>query len=152
DVVGSRWLAAGLDSIARVANTSLTLTSVNTQDNADIYTPPFDPGTTVSGNQSVKRREQSLALQFERLVSGGRVETYRSSTLDGDYSRYRSLRWYVTGVGDSSNGLQYFMRFGTDSTNYYEFRSFLAPIPLGGTINWRQVELVLTDISNLKLL
>jgi hypothetical protein len=151
EIVGSRWVASGLDSLARAAGTALTLTSVNTVDNADIYQAPFDPGTTTSGSQALKRREQSLAVQFENLPSGGKVEAYRSFSLDEDYSRYRQLRWWVTGAGDSANGLQYYVRFGADSINFYEYRAPVPPVPPGGSLAWHEVRLQLTDLSNLKL-
>ncbi len=151
EVVGSRWVAAGLDSAARSSGTGLTLTSVNTIDNAEVYQPPFDPGTTVSGSQSLKRREQSLALLVEHLAPGGHAESYRTFSLDEDYSRYSELRWYITGVGDSTSALEYFLRFGADSTNYYEYRASIPPIPAGGTLSWREVHLRLTDMSDAKL-
>jgi Motility related/secretion protein len=156
-IVGSRWFISDLDSVAAAAKTNVTLSSVNSLDNADIYTAPFDPGRTVNGSQGVNRREQSIALTFQNLLPSDSIEVYRTFSLDEDYSRYGTLAWYATGdsvqgYNPASGSLQYFVRFASDEigTSYYEYR---APLPLapGRAVNWQDVRLKLTDLSNLKL-
>ena len=166
--MGSRWFANNLDSTAVKAGTTLTINSVNTIDNADIYHPPFDPGQSRNGNQEVTRREQSLALEFTSLPPRDTMEVYKTFSLDEDYSRYGKLDFYAAGFKiDSStaghpcanqcydsqtDSLFFFVRFASDErgTNYYEYR---APVPaiLPSGLNWREVLLTLTDLSNLKL-
>jgi hypothetical protein len=174
DIVGSRWQQADLDAVSKPEPmTTMTLNSVNTVDNAEIYAAPFDPGQTVSGNQELTRREQSLNLEFTDLKPGSELEVYKNFSLDENYSRYGTLNWYVVAydVRDSSgapyrggveNQLFYFVRFASDEQgrNYYEYR---APLPVsvprpqkvkgwdGNPSDWTRVELKLTDLSNLKL-
>src|SRR5437773_9988899 len=117
DIVGSRWRAVELDTTEAKAGATLTLNSVNTVDNQEVYTPPFDPGETRNGNQALTRREQSLSLEFSRLRAGRSLEAFKTFSLDENYSRYGKLDWYATGfdvsdtTGTSTNdGLYYFVR------------------------------------------
>jgi hypothetical protein len=160
DIVGNRWRSALLDTAEVRAGATLTLNSVNTIDNADIYVAPFDPGSTRSGGQELQRREQSISLEFTRLRAGREIEAFKTFSLDENYSRYGKLSWYVTGfdVLDSlrnrtTDRLYYFLRFASDELgrNYYEYR---APVPLaaGGGLAWQEVRIDLTELANIKLL
>jgi Motility related/secretion protein len=158
DIVGSRWIATDLDSLSIRAGTTMTLNSVNTVDNADVYRPPFDPGETRNGNQEVTRREQSMALEFTELANADTLEAYKTFSLDEDYSRYGKLDFYaaafeIPGYDPVSDSLDYFVRFASDEkgTSYYEYRSRMPASSSPGAIDWQRVTLTLTDLSNLKL-
>ncbi len=160
DIVGSRWRAVDLRPEQTALGATITLNSVNSQDNAEKYTPPFDPGETRSGSQGLTRREQSIAMEFTRLQPADTLEAFKTFSIDENYSRYGKLSWYATsfGVQDSlgsgaATGLEYFVRFSSDErgASYYEFR---APLPVGATprtIVWKRVDLDLTELSGLKL-
>jgi len=158
EIVGSRWLVSDLTPAQVDSGTTVTLNAVNNVDNADVYTAPFDPGSQRNGSLDQTRREQSLALEFTRLLPGDTLETYKTFSLDEDYSRYGTLRFYVAGFDipgyiPSSGNLVYAVRFASDERgqNYYEYR---APVPSSstpGAIGWSDVHLKLTDLSNLKL-
>jgi Motility related/secretion protein len=157
DIVGSRWRAADLTPAQRDSGTSRTLNSVNSIDNADIYVAPFDPGETRNGSQGLTRREQSLALEFSQFLPGDTIEAFKTFSLDENYSRYGKLDWFATGFDvsnyvASTDTLEYFLRFSSDefNQNYYEYR---APLPNSarGAIDWREVKLPITNLSNLKL-
>ena len=161
DIVGSRWRAAVLDSAAIAAGSTLTLNSVNTQDNADIYKAPFDPGRQRNGSQELSRREQSIALEFTRIEPGDSTfQAFKNFSIEEDYSRYGKLDWYVTGFdvtetlgARSADSLDYFVRFASDERgeNYYEYRSPLPSSGLEHGLNWQEVSLDLTELSSLKL-
>ena len=108
DIVGSRWRSVALDTSDVRAGSTLTLNSVNSVDNADVYVAPFDPGETRNGNQALTRREQSISLEFARLHGQNEVEAYKTFSLDEDYSRYGKLNWYATGfdVHDSTGAIR----------------------------------------------
>jgi len=165
DVVGSRWQQVDLDSTALAEpRTTLTLNSVNSVDNADIYVPPFDPGQTRNGNQELTRREQSISMEFTDLKPGATLESFKTFSLDENYSRYGALDWFAAAFEVKDEGgapydaatdtsLFYFVRFASDEQgrNYYEYRARLPRYSTARTIDWRQVKLTLTDLSNLKL-
>ncbi len=160
DIVGSRWRAADLDSVDVEQGATLTLNAVNSVDNADVYEAPFNPGQTRNGNQSLARREQSMALEFTHLSGGRSVEAFKTFSLDENYSRYGKLNWFVTGfdVLDSldtitNDSLYYFVRFSSDelSRAYYEYR---APLPVSTVPRgkaWQEVRLDLEELSSIKL-
>lgn len=159
DIVGNRWLATGLTDHEKADGTTMTLNSVNTVDNAESYVAPFDPGQTLNGNQELTRREQSLSLEFTQLHAGDALEAFKTFSVDEDYSRYGALDWFIAGFEiptyvEGRDSLEYFVRFASDELgqNYYEYR---APVPASSTpghINWSEIKLKLTDMSNLKLL
>ncbi len=158
DIVGSRWQLSDFDSSLIVNGTTATLNAVNTIDNAEIYTPPFDPGETRSGSQELSRREQSISLEFTRLGASDTLEAFKNFSVDEDYTRYGKLSWYaaafrVQGYDANVDSLQYYIRFASDDigNNYYEYRAPLPPSSLPLAIQWRRVDLALTDLSNLKL-
>lgn len=158
EIVGSRWLTNQLPPAQQASGTTLTLTSINNVDNADIYRPPFDPGTTRNGALNQTRREQSLSLEWTRLLPGDTLEAYKTFSLDENYSRYGTLRWYVAGfdipgyIRETGN-LSYLVRFASDELgrNYYEYRAPVPPSSAPGNITWGEVALQLTELSNLKI-
>src|SRR5262245_39747966 len=157
DIVGSRWQAANLDPGTIDAGTTLTLNTVNSVDNADIYAPPFDPGEARNGNQEVTRREQSLALEFTHLAGVDTLEAFKTFSLDEDYSRYSVLDFYAAGFDisgyTSADTIDYFVRFSSDEKglSYYEYRARIPSSSAPKAIDWHRVSLVLTELSNLKL-
>lgn len=158
DVVGSRWEVGEADLESLAEGTTITLNSVNTIDNAEIYVPPFDPGRTRSGNQELSRREQTLSMEFTGLAPGDTLEAFKTFSIDEDYTRYGTLNWYVAGYQvqgytDPSDSLFYFVRFASDELglSYYEYRAPLPPNSQPLNINWQEIRLALTDLSNLKL-
>ena len=163
EIVGSRWQQAALDTASlTLPVTTMTLNAVNSLDNADVYVPPFDPGQTRNGNQELTRREQSMSLEFTDLKPGSTLETFKTFSLDENYSRYGKLSWYAAAfdVHDSSQavcvstpGLYYFVRFASDEQgrNYYEYRANLPANSSARQISWTEMRLQLTDLSNLKL-
>jgi hypothetical protein len=156
DVVGSRWQATALTDSQSTEGTTLTISSLNTVDNADEYHAPFDPGTDRTGAQAVTRREQSLSLEFENLMPEDTLEIFRTFSIDEDYSRYGNLDWFVSGLkvpaADFARGsFDYFVRFASDEQgfNYYEFK---APVPSNAEpLQWDEIKIALTALSNLKL-
>ena len=159
EIVGSRWRAVDLAAAALDSGSTVTLNSVNTIDNAEIYEPPFDPGETRSGNQTVTRREQSLALEFTGLKPGMQIEAFKALSIEEDYTRYRKLGFYSASYGvtgydtQTDTSLFYFVRFASDEVgrNYYEYRARLPQSSRGDSVFWQQVVLPLTDLANLKV-
>jgi Motility related/secretion protein len=159
EIVGSRWRAVDIpDSLENLGST-VTLNAVNSIDNADVYLPPFDPGQTRSGNQAITRREQSMAMEFEKLMPGQTLEAFKSFSIEEDYTRYGRLAWYaasfdIEGYNALADaGLYYFVRFASDDVggSYYEYRARIPRSSEPRVINWDEVNLALTMMSNLKL-
>src|SRR5262249_271937 len=110
----------------------------------------------------------SLSLEFTNLQPGGRVEAYKTFSLDEDYSRYGKLDWFAASFDTpdydpAADALEYFVRFASDEkgSNYYEVRGRVPQASVRGErggdgkgkplIHWAEVLLALTDLSNRKL-
>ena len=105
EIVGSRWEQTALDSVALAEPlTTMTLNTVNSVDNADVYVAPFDPGETRNGSEAVTRREQSISLEFTDLKPGSALEAFKTFSLDEDYSRYGKLDWFAAGLRHPRRG------------------------------------------------
>ncbi|MFH1009323.1 MAG: cell surface protein SprA, partial [Candidatus Latescibacterota bacterium] len=129
EIVGNDWLELGLDDLKAADGGSFDVTVKNTQDNDDYQTPPgvheeIDPLT------NIPRKEQSLVLQIRDLKPGHRAMAYKTFPKAENYTTYNTMKLFVHGdpgfeaVGDS---LLYFLQFGADTTNMYEYRARLHP-------------------------
>ncbi len=108
----------------------------------DYQSPPIEV-RTVNG---VAEREQSLVLDFDGLAAVHSAYASKDLFQDEDYSRYATLDfWYQTrSVLGGDPWL--FLRFGSDSLNFYEFRTPLVP-----GLGWREVFLDLAELTRVKL-
>uniref|UniRef100_A0A832MK34 Cell surface protein SprA n=1 Tax=Eiseniibacteriota bacterium TaxID=2212470 RepID=A0A832MK34_UNCEI len=163
EIVGSRWQGTALTPAQRDTGTTLTINAINSVDNAEVYVPPFDPGSTRTASQELARREQSLVLEFTRLGTDDTLEVFKSFSVDENYSRYGKLAFYVAdfdvrtaggGAFDpTADTLWYFVRFASDEIgrNYYEYKARVPRASRPGSVQWSEVRLPLEAMSNLKL-
>ncbi len=110
------------------------------------YVPPFEPKRDVSGHVE---QEASLLFGYRSFRSSGRAVVAKVSAERDDYREYRELRVYVH---DDLNGLEFLVRIGTDSLNYYEFG---APVTDGQLIpgrdgKWYEFAIQLDSFPHLK--
>ena len=165
EIVGNKWQE---DEVVRLDERfplgdreTLDVTVLGT-DKSQSYRPP--PGVKIRRNvqSRTREREQSLVLAYENLEPGHQMSATRILTRAANYTSYERLRMYV--YGDSSGTIEYahgdssdlvlFVRFGVDSTNYYETISPIFPGWEGGRKGWKgnQVDVDLPVISQLKAL
>lgn len=125
EIVGNKWREEGLRWASSDLNRrpprgeTFYVTAKNNYQDPD-YTPPFDPGRDSYG---ILKREQSLVLGFGNLGVNRQGSCYSLKTTPDNYLGYRELRVWVHGDGRSSP--TFFIRFGADSLNYYEYKSQL---------------------------
>ena len=165
EIVGNKWQE---DEVVRLderfplgEREALDVTVLGT-DKSQSYRPP--PGVKIRRNvqSRTREREQSLVLAYENLEPGHQMSATRILTRPANYTSYERMRMYV--YGDSSGTIEYahgdssdlmlFVRFGADSTNYYESISPIFPGWEGGRKGWKgnQVDVDLPVISQLKAL
>ncbi len=147
--LGSRWLkrtatgvAEGLIDTTTVATpgASVEIGPISTTDPR--YVSP--PGVTdqvanttdqigFGGGQAFN--EQSLSIVFTGVSANQRAETYLQYTqIPRDFLSYRSmLVWAVGPSGPWGQGepLEFFLKLGENSTNFYQFRQTINRIPDG---------------------
>ena len=154
ELVGSQWRKSTIvdeeevdENFPVVPNedTRLTISSINNEENADIYRSPL--GTIISQTRlatggTLEAREQSLVLRAENLPPGDQVAIFKTYTSTLDLLKYSNLRLFVHLHGELADGrdlstldnvearekVRIFVRLGANETNdYYEYEQPLSP-------------------------
>ncbi len=139
-------------------DSTLSVSVVNVEDNLDYYSPPgvtrpIDPTQTTT---TVYLNEQSLSLTLNNLAAGQSREAVKYLYQPLDVFNYREMKLFIHGdekpnsfsddISDTSNGSytsEVYLKFGTDSSNYYEYRQPVKP-------GWNDVDIIFSDLTALK--
>jgi hypothetical protein len=158
DLVGNEWAAKGTNIGKIEAKT------INNQDDKGRYYSP--PGVKKFDDNGFEEPEQSLSVnvslssylsQFE--FENGRYAFLTKGILNGEnYLQYEEIKMFIHGgtqaddpLWDVNRPLYFIYRFGTDSVNYYEYRSRLVKGWKNDLVN-NQMVIKLNDLTNLKTL
>jgi hypothetical protein len=160
EVIGNEWQVVGIvplegGGLVREEE-GFDVAVIGSDVNRD-YKPP--PGVKIRRNLNsrTREREQSLVLAYDNLEPLHQATATRvlSLTRPANYTKYTRLRMYVHGdeeeaqyAGADSSELELFLRFGIDSTNYYEYATRVFP----GWDRRNEVEIDLAAMARLKLL
>jgi len=148
-LVGSRWIKRAGEGVLNgiVGDTlsglgSVEVSSISALTSEGYVSPPgvleelADPTQAFSG-QGIEFNEKSLGLDFEGIPDGGRAEVYfRFPQRPRDFLQYREARlWVVARSGDfgSTRANRFFFKVGSDSENFYLYRTPLTP-PTGSAL------------------
>jgi hypothetical protein len=159
NLVGNQWYKPAKQ------DTTYNISVINIEENSQIYMSPV-PGDvlrqTVRNTSGVntKSNEQSLVLSFNNLTTGKQklaVKDYRSQILD--LFNYKVMKLFVNGdpsfnyTSETVYDAAMVIRFGNDSTNYYEYRAPIHPdIRPGQPWNsLNEVSIVFADLTALKI-
>lgn len=159
-LLGSNWQRVNNLQNVPTDDSVLQVSFVNIEENSgppDYYTMP--PGVSPprqlnnpDPNQMIKLNEQSLALKVKNLRYGEeRMAVRFFQPLDLFY--YSTLKVFLHGDGSMPENMvpgavakaYAFMRFGTDSSNYYEYRR---PLLRGWDKN--TIEIALSELTAIK--
>lgn len=160
EVIGNEWQVVGIQPLEGGGpvreQEAFDVQVIGSDVNRD-YKPP--PGVKIRRNinSRTREREQSLVLNFDNLESRHEALATRvlSLTRPANYTKYTQLRMYIHGdeqqteyAGPDSSDLELFLRFGVDSTNYYEYATRVFP----GWDRRNEVEVDLGQMAQLKLM
>ncbi|MFQ5608216.1 MAG: cell surface protein SprA, partial [Candidatus Zixiibacteriota bacterium] len=131
DLVSSNWDDTLLIPDSSVSSPSeFELSVINTAEDA-IYTPPEGVTGSVDQLNNITEPEQSLRMDYKGLVAGDTALIFRLQSA-ANYTGYRELRMFVHGDaksaqvnGPTADQVFFFFRIGTDTRNFYEFRTIL---------------------------
>ena len=154
EVVGSTFLKRGIvraDSvpIAGPDSDSLRISAINDLENPDYFSPPGvvalqDRADQVAGIDDVVR-EQSLELSWSGLPPGARGAIFRPLFDRESYIDYDEMRVWVQGRGgEAGREPEFFVAFGLDTLNVYEYG---APLADGA---WREHRIDFAVFTELK--
>ncbi len=150
NLVGNQWQAA------LPKDTIMSVSVINIEDNSNYTSPPgvnrardhSQPQQQVYGN------EQSMDLILNGLAPDSTREAVKYLSAPMDLFNYHQLKFFVHGdevsptsnVSDSAYGnynAQVYIRFGTDTSNYYEY---LQPVVAG----WNDVGVDFSELTAIK--
>jgi len=158
-LVGSQWQrVSNLQSNVDSKDSVLSVSFVNLWENSgppDYYTMPpgVNPPRQLNNpdpSQDIRLNEQSLAVGVKNLRFGDeRMTTRIFRPLDLFY--YKKLKFFIHGDGSMPDNITpgaipkayAFIRFGIDSSNYYEYK---LPLLRG----WQDIEIVMSDLTAIK--
>ncbi len=154
NLVGNQWQEVKKDNLD---DDVLTISTVSIEDNPEYYSPQgvIRERDRTKPNQEVYKNEQSLSLIIKDLEDGQSRSIVKYLVKQIDVFNYKEMRFFVHGdLNPSQDNLSYadsinfyntriYFRFGTDTTNFYEY-SF----PLEE--DWHSISISLKDISALK--
>ena len=137
---------------------SVNISVVGTDKNVGYIPPPRVKVRRVVGS-TAREREQSLVLDYRNLEPGHQVSATRVMRKNANYTKYTRMRMYVHGdslgaylANPDSSMMELFVRFGADTTNYYEVISPVFPGWDNFSDGWRgnEVEVDLLTMAFLK--
>ncbi len=137
--VGNQWLESKRDSIMKVS-------VVNVEDNPDYSSPPgvIRERDRTQPDQEVYGNEQSLALLFNGLKAGDSREVAKYfAQRPMDMFSYKALKLFVHGDRSFGEDAEVYFRFGSDTSNYYEYSQ-----PLHS--DWDEMSIIFTEITSVK--
>jgi cell surface protein SprA len=135
-LVGNRWQNLGISNLSSrqralpldeppTEEGEFDVFVINTHENPG-YEPPPGVAGILNRQTQVREREQSLVLKYANLKPLHQGSAYRFLHDPEDYTNYRYLKMFVHGPQDAAN-VEFFLRLGQDSTNFYEYRAPVVP-------------------------
>jgi cell surface protein SprA len=158
NLVGNQWQKV-LTPEVTIDDEVLTLSTINVEDNPDYYSPPgvIRERDRSKPDYQIFKNEQSLELILKNLDDGKIREVVRYLYKSVDLFNYKEMKFFVHGdlqdvpgsvsyydLGDPNNyGSEVYLRFGSDSTNFYEYRQ---PVRAG----WNEVSMLFSELTSIK--
>lgn len=136
DIVGNKWRNRGI--VPPDSNAVFEISIKNSEENPEYSSPPIKIEQDQYGR---KMREGALVLEYKNLASKSRGVAYTRYTSKKNYMQYRALNLFVKKY--EGDDLEFFIRFGGDSLNYYEYREKTSS-------GWQEIAIPLDTIVLLK--
>lgn len=156
NLVGNQWVKQNK------TDTTYTVSVVNVEDNPNYYSPPVDglrQRDQTQVDQNVLSNEQSMSLDVTKILPGQGKYVFKSfNTRPLDLVNYKIFKVFVNGDSSFSytNPNKYdaavVVRFGNDTSNYYEYRAPIRPDirPMTPWNSFNEVIINLSELSAIK--
>ncbi len=157
NLVGNQWQKV-LDNRVTIDDEVLTVSTISIEENPEYDSPPgvFRERDRSKPDYEIFKNEQALNLLLKNLEDGDKREIVRYLYRPLDVFNYKEMKLFIHGDKDSlsQNSVSYYndpsdyssevyMRFGSDSLNYYEYRQ-----PVRG--GWNEVSLIFSELTAIK--
>lgn len=170
NLVGNQWekvLRKATTTLPEVTlnDTVLTLSTISVEDNPAYKIPPGvnREKDRTQTDADIFKNEQSLNLVLDKLDDGDNREVVKYLYKPLDLFNYKEMKFFVHADDDDalSSSVSYYrdttdyssevyIRFGTDSTNFYEYRQPMRTNPAPLQYNWSEVALKFSDLTAIK--
>lgn len=157
NLVGNQWQKVLNPPLVTADDTVMTVATASLEDNPEYYSPPgvFQERDRTQPNYNIYKNEQSLELRIKKLDDGDKREVVRYLTRPLDVFSYKELKFFIHGDNKDMDGSvshyvdannyasEVYLRFGADSTNYYEYRQ---PVKA----DWNEVSMKFSELTAIK--
>lgn len=165
NLVGNQWQKVLYPPRVTLDDTVLTVSTINVEDNPDYHIPP---GVARERDRSqpeyeIYKNEQSLDLILSELRDGDKREIVKYLYKPLDVFNYKEMKMYihsddnymlpssVSHYEDANNySSEIYLRFGSDTLNYYEYRQPLQPSEDPAQRNWSEISLKFSELTAIK--
>ncbi|MFC2083422.1 cell surface protein SprA [Bacteroidota bacterium] len=165
NLVGNQWQKV-LTSNVDESDSVLTISTINLEDNPHEYSIP--PGVKRERDRSkpdeeVFKNEQSLQLIIKELDDGQKRETVKYLFRPLDVFNYRAMKFFIRGdenyldpssisyfESDTNYSADIYFKFGSDTSNFYEYRKPVTFDTRASTNGWSEIEIKFDEITAVK--
>ncbi len=163
NLVGNQWQKVLIPGEVEDDDTTLVVSTINYEDNPEYISPPGIERERDRTNteEEIFKNEQSLKLVLTDLEDGDSREIVKYLFRPMDVFSYKEMKLFIRGEqndgpssisfyeNDTSYGSEVYFRFGTDTSNFYEYRQ---PVTKG-EINdegWSEISILFEDLTAIK--
>lgn len=164
NLVGNQWEKILKPPEITIDDTVLTVSTINIEDNPEYYSPPGvqRERDRTKPDYEIYKNEQSLNLILQNLENGDKREIVRYLYRPLDVFNYKEMKLYIHSDDNNMPGsisyyngpddyaTQVYIRFGSDTSNFYEYRQPVQHNPDPEQQNWNEVSLVFSELTAIK--
>ncbi len=166
NLVGNQWQKVLNPPKVTLADTVLTVSTINIEDNPEYVSPPgvFREKDRTQPNYDIYKNEQALNLSLKNLEDGDKREVVRYLYKPLDVFNYKEMKLFIHSDKNEMPGSvsyydatkpnnyasEVYLRFGSDSTNYYEYRQPVRYNPDPANNGWDEVSMVFSELTAIK--
>lgn len=157
NLVGNQWQKVLVPNKVTEDDETLTISTISVEENPE-YTPPSDnlrERDKTKPNEEVFKNEQSLKLSINSLQDGDNRKIIKYLYRPLDIFNYKELKLFLHGdeidgpgrvsyyLNPEEYGSEVFLRFGSDTANFYEYRQ---PLKAG----WQNMHIIFSELTAIK--
>ncbi len=157
NLVGNQWQKVIVPGRVEEGDTTLVVSTINFEDNPEYSSPPgvVRERDRTNTEELIYKNEQSLQLVITDLEDGDSREIVKYLYRPLDVFNYKEMKLFIHGdlndnpgsisyyVNDNDYGAEVFFRFGTDTSNFYEYRQ---PVKR----DWNEIAIVFEELTAIK--
>ena len=163
NLVGNQWQKVLKPPLVTQDDSVLSISTVSIEDNPEYYSPPGVQRELdkTQPDYQIYKNEQSLDLVIKDLPDGQSREIVKYLTRPLDVFNYKEMKFFIHTENNTLPGslahyvdannysAEVYLRFGSDSSNYYEYRQ---PVRYNATTGgWDEVALTFDELTSLKI-